>query len=210
MTVVVALKDISVALGGGKILDCLDLEIRHGENVVVYGPSGSGKSTLLAVIGGHLKPDSGVIKWAKDGDSIERRLPPAWIPQLPMILPGRSVLENVLLGPRITRRMSAETKAQAERKLAGVGLSQMIDRNASVLSGGELQRLAVVRALLAGSDLVIADEPTAALDHDNAMAVSKALFTSSGAAVVVATHDPAVADWCDRVLHLQNGRLVAH
>lgn len=205
------LDHVTVRFGGQVVLSDVSFMIREHERIVVLGPSGSGKSTLLAVIAHHLRPTSG-LAWLAPSTApgrFRRKALPAWVPQVPLVLPGRTTLDNALIGAWLRDGVAGvAATAEAEHLLEQVGLIGLSRRNASVLSGGELQRLAVVRALLAKSQLIIADEPTASLDQASSHSVMHALLANkAGPAVLIATHDPSVAPLCDRVVRIVDGAL---
>jgi putative ABC transport system ATP-binding protein len=210
--------DVGKTIRGVVILAGVDVRVDRGESVAVTGPSGSGKSTLMAVLG-LLTSRSGGCLWL-DGAAVpaggrgrrraRRRQSLAWVPQTPLVLPGRSALDNALLGARLVARPGAGDVDAALTALRHVGLEHAVDRDATALSGGELQRLGVARALVGGARLVMADEPTASLDRTSTARVVEALRAIHGqTTLLVATHDQSVAEACDRVLVLHDGRLVA-
>jgi ABC-type lipoprotein export system ATPase subunit len=208
---------LTKAIRGNQILDGVDVRVERGESVAVTGPSGSGKSTLMAVLGllttrsaGTLCLDGRPVPAGGRGRRRARRHQRiAWVPQTPLVLPGRSALDNVVLGARFAERPVPGDVGVALRVLQQVALDHAADRDATALSGGELQRLGVARALVGGARLVMADEPTASLDHASTVRVVEALRAVRGqATLLVATHDPLVAQACDRVLVLRDGRLV--
>lgn len=204
-----SLNDVAVSFGNTQVLEGVNLELRAGTVTGVYGPSGSGKSTLLAVASGRLKPTQGSIAWSADGDRTRRQLRSAWIPQSPLVLPGRTVLDNVLLAHHICHpQVTPYIVADALRHLDEVGLAPLAQRNANVLSGGEMQRLAIVRARLAPTPLIVADEPTGALDLRNSSNAIAALVAARGSqAILIATHDETIARWCDELYYLDSGHL---
>lgn len=208
---------ITKGFGRTAILRGVTLSVQRGEAIAIVGPSGSGKSTLMAILGLLTTADDGELSLF--GDRVEpgargllgarARRAVAWIPQAPLVLPARTVLENALL-PHLFRRVAPTLPERVDSLLELTGLGALRDRRASVLSGGELQRLAVVRALGAGASLVLADEPTASLDAANSAAVIRSLIEHRGdATVVIATHDLRVAAACTRRLVLDDGTIEA-
>lgn len=202
------------------ILDQLSLEINAGERVAIVGPSGSGKTTLLNLIGTLDRPDVG--KMVFDGQDLSamndnqlaqfRNRKIGFVFQLHHLLPQLSLWENVLL-PTLTdpALQGKETEERAKRLIERVGLSGVVSQKPSELSGGECQRTAVVRALINRPALLLADEPTGALDQKssgNLIDLLIELNKEEGVALVVVTHSMEVAQKMDRIYRLENGRLV--
>lgn len=203
---------------GQRVLDGISLSIAPGESVAITGPSGCGKSTLLNLLGTLDRPDAGkVLLFGEDVSALdETRLSAlraqriGFIFQLHHLLPQCSALENVLV-PVLALPQQPDQKAVTQRAtdlLARVGLADHLHKRPAVLSGGERQRVAVVRALINKPGLILADEPTGALDADNAAALTEllaGLTKSEGASLVLVTHDPALAARMDRTLRLDRG-----
>jgi putative ABC transport system ATP-binding protein len=208
-------------LGGSDIhaLDGIDLRVARGEFVAIMGPSGSGKSTLLNVLGGLDRPDSGRYRLAQDEVSAldddaasavrNRRI--GFVFQSFHLLPRLTVLENVLLPQRYARVPDADAPARARALLERIGLGQRLDHLPGQLSGGQLQRAAIARALLNQPDLLLADEPTGNLDSNSAADVMALLreLHAGGQTLVLVTHDPAIAASAQRTIHLRDGRVAA-
>ena len=203
-----------------KILSNLDLEVRPGESLAIVGPSGSGKSTLLNLIGSLDRPTAGKsILEGRDLTSLDdlqlaqvRNRLIGFIFQGHHLLPQCSVLENVLV-PTLADRNSGATDAVLERAkslLKRVGLADRMDHRPAQLSGGERQRTAVVRALINQPRLLLADEPTGALDQHSAANLADLLVElnrEEKVALIVVTHSPALAARMSRALEIRNGRL---
>lgn len=191
---------VSHAYGQRVVLDRIDFELQGGESVAVQGPSGVGKTTLLAILGGLVKPQAG---------QVTRTEQAAWVLQTNNALPRRTVLDNVALGLLADGVGRRQAEAHAISALSAVGLEDLLNEPARRLSGGELQRVSLARALAMTRALVIADEPTGQLDRSTAELVTDALVAgmSNGRAALIATHDPVVAARCSRVVHLSDGRL---
>jgi ABC-type lipoprotein export system ATPase subunit len=193
------------------VLREVDLGLPGGCSAAVVGPSGSGKTTLLAVAGALLGPSAGVVRL--DGALLRPgpgvlRLAVAWVFQGSNALPHRSVLDNVALRAVLAGRRRVDAEAEARYRLDEVGLGWATGRVAGSLSGGELQRVCVARALVGAPALVCADEPTGHLDAASTATVVHALLGRRQAgAVLVATHDPDVARACDRTYRLVDGHL---
>ena len=197
------------------LLDGVDLEFRAGEMTALSGPSGSGKTTLLSIAGGLIEPTSGGTSYA--GDSMWRgtgdpRPEVAFVLQVYGLIPILSARENVSVALRARGVKPAEADEQAEAALARFHIADLGDRQVEELSGGQMQRVALARGLCVGSAVLLADEPTSELDEGNRGLVLAELRKEAdrGAVVVVATHDPAVAEACDRHFVLDDGRLVDH
>jgi ABC-type lipoprotein export system ATPase subunit len=195
------------------------LQLAPGELVVVIGPSGSGKSTLLGIIGGFEPPDSGTVKWhgrllaELSATEIARRRASEFglVFQSLGLFPALTARENVFL-PLLISGADPDTSARAADKwIRRLGLQDRAEHRLFELSLGQQQRIAVARALAPDPDIVLADEPTAELDHEAATVVIQALkdVSQRGGGVILASHDPRVLQVADRVLALRAGRLVA-
>ncbi|MFC8715921.1 ABC transporter ATP-binding protein [Kitasatospora sp. NPDC057198] len=197
----------------------VDLEVRAGEFLAVMGPSGSGKSTLLALAGGLDRPSTGRV--LVEGAPLAglnraeladvRRRSVGYVFQSYNLLPALTAAENIAL-PRELEGVPARTaRAEALAVLGELGIGELADRFPEDMSGGQQQRVAIGRALSGQRRLVLADEPTGALDSTAGEAVLEVLRArcDAGAAVVMVTHDAAHASWADRVVFLRDGRLVA-
>jgi putative ABC transport system ATP-binding protein len=205
--------------GGNVIraLDGIDLHIKPGEFTAIMGPSGSGKSTLLNVLGALDRPDEGVYrlggdevgKLDDDGASDLRNRRIGFVFQSFHLLPRLTVLENVLLPQRYALAADAGAAQRARELLARIGLGERIDHRPGELSGGQLQRAAIARALLNQPALLLADEPTGNLDSRSAQDVMALLaeLNASGQTLVMVTHDPAIAAQAQRTIHLRDGRI---
>jgi putative ABC transport system ATP-binding protein len=207
-TEVVALHDVS-------------LQIPAGGLIALMGPSGSGKSTLLNLIGALDRPTSGqvvvrgqdIARLGRDAQSAFRNATIGFVFQTFNLVPVLTTMENVMLPAQLGRQASSEPVAERARNLlAKVGLAKQIDQRVNRLSGGQMQRVAIARALMNRPPIILADEPTANLDHDTAdavLTVLRDLSTSEGATVLVATHDQHVLSYCQRVIRLRDGRLAS-
>ncbi|MDQ3889190.1 MAG: ABC transporter ATP-binding protein [Actinomycetota bacterium] len=199
-----------------RVLDGADIDVSRGELVAVVGRSGSGKSTLLHLLGGLDRADAGTIEVAGkriDGASdralVElRRSKVGFVFQSFHLLPELTGLENVLLPARLARRANGSVE-RAHALVDRLGLAEPAQRLPESLSGGEQQRLAIVRALVNDPPLVLADEPTGNLDEEAGATVLALLrrIAGEGRSVILATHDREGAAIADRVLRLQDGRL---
>jgi len=187
-------------------------EIDTGRHLAITGPSGSGKSTLLHLLAGLDRPTTGTVTWPALGSWDELRPGPVGVVfQGPSLLPPLDVRENVALPLLLAGVSEAEAGAAADAALDRLGLSALAAKLPEELSGGQAQRVAVARVLAGRPQLILADEPTGQLDHLTGGAVIDALIESAvllGAALVVTTHDPAVADRFDVRWEMADGRLL--
>lgn len=196
----------------------VSLAVTAGEAVAVMGPSGSGKSTLLHCLAGILRPDQGQVHLA--GHRIDdlreaelsalRRTRFGFVFQSGQLLPELPADENVALPLLLAGRSRRDSIQQARGWLDAVGLSGMETRRPGELSGGQAQRVAVARALVATPSVVFADEPTGALDRETGAETMRLLVSATRdrhAALIVVTHDVEVAAHCDRVVEVRDGRL---
>ena len=198
----------------------INLTVEEGEFAALVGPSGSGKTTLLNIIGGldsssegstHLNGvDIGELNEAKLSDF--RLLQLGFVFQSYNLVPVLSALENVELVMVLQGRHKKESSERAKHYLELVGLKDVIHRRPSALSGGQQQRVAVARALAAGPRLVLADEPTANLDSENATALLDIMHTLSHeekTTFIFSTHDPRVMERAERIVTLQDGKIIS-
>lgn len=208
---------------GGVIraLDGVSLEVASGELVGIFGPSGSGKSTFLMVAGLLEAPSAGEV-WldgtcvSRPGGNLERlrairRSRIGFVFQKANLIPFLTAAENVALSLELADVAPADALAHARRLLALVDLSHRADLLPARLSGGEQQRAAVARALANNPPLILADEPTAALDSlrgRQVMELFRRIAATQGAAVAVVTHDPRSIQLFDRIVTFEDGRLV--
>jgi ABC-type lipoprotein export system ATPase subunit/ABC-type lipoprotein release transport system permease subunit len=196
----------------------IDLEIDQGEFLALVGPSGSGKSTLLNLLGGLDHPTSGEINVQgvslQDANENEltqhRRHNVGFIFQTFNLLPTLSALENVALPLMLSGIPFSERSQRAEALLQRVGLGHRLDHRPTELSGGEQQRAAIARALVNDPKIILADEPTGNLDSftgAEVMSLLRELNTESGVTLIIVTHDPEVAAYADRIVHLRDGQI---
>ena len=200
------------------VVDGITLDVGGSSSIALMGPSGSGKSTLLLLLAGVLQPDEGEVRYGgrslgdlgDAGRARLRRQDFGFVFQRANLLPELTVLENTLLGRWIDGDWSAESVVAARGRLGSLGISELVDRYPDQLSGGQLQRAAIARALMSRPAIVFADEPTGALDRQTGDRVIEALTTScraNDAALVVVTHDPVVAACCERTVTFVDGRI---
>lgn len=197
-----------------------DLCIRAGQFVAVMGPSGSGKSTMLLLLGGLADPTAGSV-WigGRDLASLDareraalRRRSMGFVFQEFNLLHGLTALENTTLPLELDGVRFARARHDAMRALKRVGLADLADRFPDELSGGQRQRVAVARAAVGPRRVLLADEPTGALDTVTGEAVMRLLrgHCDDGGTAVMVTHDPRLASWADRVVFLRDGTVVDH
>lgn len=214
------LKDIGKRYHQGEVevqaLGHIDLKVEEGEFAALVGPSGSGKTTLLNIIGGLDAPSSGSahlngtdISHLSEAELSDFRLfQIGFIFQAYNLVPVLSALENVELVMVLQGRHAGERRERAEHYLEMVGLKGLMHRRPSALSGGQQQRVAVARALAAGPRLVLADEPTANLDSENATAlldIMHRLSHEEKTTFIFSTHDPRVMERAERIITLRDG-----
>ncbi|MGS2589161.1 ABC transporter ATP-binding protein [Streptomyces hebeiensis] len=196
----------------------INLDLFPGELVAIMGPSGSGKSTLLTIAGGLDKPTSGsVIVEGTDITTTDRKSLAAlrrrsigYVFQDYNLIPALTAAENIALPRELDGISARKARAEALAALEEIGLTQLADRFPDEMSGGQQQRVALARALVGDRRLVLADEPTGALDSETGEAVLALLRSrcDAGAAGVLVTHEPRFAAWADRVVFLRDGSVV--
>lgn len=199
-------------------LDDVSLAVAPGELVAVMGPSGSGKTTLLALAGGLDFAGVGevVVDGQRLGDATAaelarlRRTTIGYVFQELNLVPSLTAAENVMLPLELDGMAPLAARPEALQALDAVGVSDLADRFPDDMSGGQQQRVAIARAVVGPRRLVLADEPTGALDSVSGEQVMRVLRgrCAAGAAGIVVTHDAGLAAWADRILFLRDGRLV--
>lgn len=216
----VSVRDVHKSYENGKIpvLRGVDLEVKHGGLVALCGPSGCGKSTLLHIIGGMDEADQGIVLLGGREIRGERarteslRHTIGFVFQLHNLIPDLSLEENCLI-PAVAAGVKRGVARERFRELAErTGILHRATNRIQDLSGGERQRTALCRALMNGPKIILADEPTGALDEDSREQVFEVLLElvgRSGATMIMATHDRSLAGRCDRVLEMRNGMIVS-
>ena len=201
-----------------EILRGIDLDVPQGQTLALLGPSGSGKSSLMAVLSGLERASSGTLNVAgedfaalgEDQLATARRGRIGVVLQAFHLLPTMTALENAMTPLELAG--IPDPRARAEEELAAVGLGHRLHHYPAQLSGGEQQRVAIARALAPRPPLVFADEPTGNLDAKTGEAIMDLLFTrraETGATLVVITHDAALAERCERVVTLADGKIAS-
>lgn len=222
MSVAVRISDVTKTFRRGNefvhVLEALSLELPRGSVTALTGPSGGGKSSLLNLIAGYDKPDAGQIVVAgvditsapvAQMDKIRTSII-GFIFQQFHLVPQLTSLQNVELALVASHVPSSVRCQRARDALTAVGLADHLHRRPAQLSGGQQQRVAVARALVGGPAIVLADEPTAALDRQTASALLDLLVKRARAAesaVLIATHDPYAMQRSDRIVTIENGRI---
>jgi putative ABC transport system ATP-binding protein len=202
-----------------EVLKGVDFEALHGDVTMVMGPSGSGKSTLVACLSGLLRPDEGEVTalgqklWDLPTGKIDQfRLDYCgFIFQGFNLFPALTATEQVSTVLKYTGLDKGKARAQAIESLTEVGLGKRINQRPVELSGGEKQRVAIARALSKRPTLLFADEPTSALDGENGQIVIRLLQRAAkehNAAVICVTHDPRLESFADRIIHIEDGRIL--
>ncbi|MET9427297.1 ABC transporter ATP-binding protein [Streptomyces sp. NPDC003036] len=220
MSTVVRLCGVTTEYAGGvTALAGVDLTVGQGELVGIVGPSGSGKSTLLHIVGTLDRPTAGSVEIAGHDVAAlsDRRLSAlrarhiGFVFQAFHLVPGVSAQDNVAEGLLYSGLPRARRRALAAEALARVGLADRLRHRPHELSGGQKQRVAIARAVVGQPDLLLADEPTGALDSASGEAVMELLrdLNAEGATIAVITHDTEVADRLPRRVRIRDGRIVA-
>ena len=208
------------AAAGVQAVRGVDLEVEAGQFVAITGPSGSGKSTLLHMLGGITRPTSGRVLLegidlaVLDDDQLAlvRRRRIGFVFQRYNLLPELSLVENVGLPLVLDGVSESRSDAAAREALETVGMGHRADHRPDALSGGEQQRGAIARALVASPAVVLADEPTGALDSENSRRVVELLrriVTDHGQTVILVTHDPGIAALAGRSIRMNDGRIIS-
>ncbi len=204
-----------------RALDGVDLDVESGQVTLLMGPSGSGKTTLVSIMGAILRPTSGSVRIA--GREItglkERQLPAVRLNHIGFVFQGFNLFptltaaENIELALKLKKASAGDARKRARTLLDDVGLHDKYGAYPADLSGGQKQRVAIARAIAGQPDIVLADEPTAALDKDSGRVVMdllRDLAHEKGRAVVVVTHDNRVLEYADRIVKIEDGRIAGH
>ena len=219
---VIVARGLELVLGSGDskvdILRGIDLVVPQGQTLALLGPSGSGKSSLMAVLAGLERASGGTLNIAgrdfaaldEDGLSRARRGRIGIVLQAFHLLPTMTALENVATPMELAGMPDAQARAAAE--LEAVGLGHRLSHYPAQLSGGEQQRTAIARATAPRPQLIFADEPTGNLDAATGAAIIELLFerkAETGATLLIITHDPSLAERCERIITIADGRIAS-
>lgn len=212
-------KELGQGAGLVRALKGVSLTLNSGELTLLMGPSGSGKTTLLSILGCILSPTSGEV--SIDGERVDgfgaeklaevRRRYIGFVFQSYNLFPTLNALENVLLAMDVRGMSRSAARPRAETALRKVGLGHRLKNHPRNMSGGEKQRVAIARALASEPSVILADEPTAALDSENGhavMALLAEIAQGSEHAVLAVTHDPRTLAYADRIIHIEDGLIV--
>ena len=216
---IIEAKGIEKSFGALKVLKGIDLQVEPGEVLSIMGASGAGKSTLLQILGTLSPPDAGSL--TIDGTDVlalgskalsqfrNRRI--GFVFQFHHLLPEFTARENVMIPAYIGGRTEKEARPEAEKLLETLGLQDRMTHKPSELSGGEQQRVAIARALINRPAVLFADEPSGNLDSVNKADLHKLFFQlrdQLGQTIVIVTHDPGLAELCDRSLFMRDGLFI--
>jgi putative ABC transport system ATP-binding protein len=201
-----------------QVLHGVDFDVEQGEVVLLMGPSGSGKTTLLSIMGCILRATSGSVQIAgrEVAKLSERELPQIRLQHIGFVFQGFNLFPTLTVGENVELALDLKcirgdkAKREAHKLLEQVGLAGKYGSFPSDLSGGQKQRVAIARALAGSPGVILADEPTAALDSHsgrNVMEMMRDLARQHGRGVAVVTHDSRVVEFADRIVHMEDGRI---
>jgi putative ABC transport system ATP-binding protein len=220
---IIEARNVTKVLGAGAAqvtaIKCVDLTLESGKLTILMGPSGSGKTTLLSILGCMLAPTEGTVRVcgaATDGAGPEqlakiRRRHIGFVFQSFHLFPTLTAAENVRLALDVRGEQRVSAKAKSSAVLEKVGLSHKAAAFPRDLSGGEQQRIAIARAIVAEPPAILADEPTAALDSANGhaiMTILSGIAKEQNRAVLVVTHDTRLLGFAERIIHIEDGALI--
>ncbi|MBW4559257.1 MAG: DevA family ABC transporter ATP-binding protein [Trichormus sp. ATA11-4-KO1] len=223
MIPVISIQNLDHYFGSGQlskqVLFNINLTINAGEIVIMTGPSGSGKTTLLTLVGGLRSAQSGSLQvlgrelcGASPEQLIQARRSNGYIFQAHNLHGSLTVLQNVRMGLEVQPKISPqEMLSQSQEILEAVGLGQRLNYYPDNLSGGQKQRVAIARALVSQPKIVLADEPTAALDKQSGrdvVEIMQKLAKEQGCTILLVTHDNRILDIADRIIYMEDGHLV--
>lgn len=217
----IMLKNVEMVYKLGKSNQCralteIDLEINNGELVALVGTSGSGKTTLLSILGGIIKPTKGEYYYNNHLVTL-KNISTLQMNELSFIFQDYALIENETVGYNVSLPLWLDKttkinqiKIRVEEALEKVGLSEFYHKKVKLLSGGQKQRVAIARAIVKNVNLILADEPTGSLDNENTENIINLLknINQSGITVIIVTHDLNVANECQRVIELSDGKII--
>lgn len=214
----IKIESIEKSYNDEKVLKGISLEIKDGEFVSIMGESGSGKSTLLSIIGGFLPPDGGKVFW--DGQDVSlfdenkiselRCTDVGFVFQSFKLIPTLNVKENLLLPSILGKKANEQTYAYLAELVKRLNLDNMLNKYPDQLSGGQCQRVAIIRALLYGPKTIILDEPTGALDsgmEERVMKLLSEINKKNNTTIIQVTHSKKVAEYGNRIIYLKDGEI---
>ena len=214
----IKVQNIEKSYNDEKVLKGISLEIKDGEFVSIMGESGSGKSTLLSIMGGFLSPDAGNVFW--NGEDIssfdENRISElrctevGFVFQSFKLIPTLNVKENLLLPSILGKKANKETYAYLDQLVKKLNLDNMLNKYPDQLSGGQCQRVAIIRAILYNPKTVILDEPTGALDsgmEERVMKLLSEINKKNNTTIIQVTHSKKVAEYGNRIIYLKDGEI---
>lgn len=219
MASIIEAKGIQKSFGALNVLKGIDFTVEKSEVVAIMGASGAGKSTLLQILGTLSTPDAGSLNI--DGTDVlhlgskelsafrNRRI--GFVFQFHHLLPEFTAMENVMIPAFIAHRSDKDARENAARLLEDIGLKDRMDHKPAELSGGEQQRVAIARAIINNPAILYADEPTGNLDTKTKADIHQLFFDlrdKYGQTIVIVTHDPSLAQMCDRTLYMRDGLFV--
>ncbi len=214
----IKVQNIEKSYNDEKVLKGISLEIKDGEFVSIMGESGSGKSTLLSIMGGFLSPDAGNVFWnGEDISSFDenkiselRCTEVGFVFQSFKLIPTLNVKENLLLPSILGKKANKETYAYLDQLVKKLNLDNMLNKYPDQLSGGQCQRVAIIRALLYSPKTVILDEPTGALDsgmEERVMKLLSEINKKNNTTIIQVTHSKKVAEYGNRIIYLKDGEI---
>lgn len=209
---IIEFRNIVKNFDGQIVLKGINLDIYENEFVTLLGPSGCGKTTLLRILGGFLDADEGSVMF--DGEEISQKPPYErelnTVFQKYALFPHLSVYENIAFGLKIKKMSKDIIDQKVMKMLKLIGLEGYEDKNTTLLSGGQQQRVAIARALVNNPKIILADEPTGALDSRSGIQVMSLFqqLNEEGVTIIMITHDANIANHAKKVLHIFDGEIV--
>lgn len=214
----IKIENVEKSYNNEKVLKGVSLDISHGDFISIMGESGSGKSTLLNIIGGFLAPDSGRVYWNNENilEFDDRKMSAlrctemGFVFQSYMLIPTLNVIDNIMLPATLGKRLSQETKEYINSLVKRLKLENMLSKYPSELSGGQCQRVAIIRALAYKPSTVILDEPTGALDTNMESTVMELLSEVNktlNTTIIQVTHSKRVASYANKTIMLSDGEI---